>query len=93
LYGFGGERAVVFANLGSPHQTDNVITTPVDKCGDPVAANRQLTMHQAVSPITMFGHRISKGRILLMAVSDETSTVSVVTGWAGFQAAINARHS
>jgi hypothetical protein len=40
-------------------RSDERITTPVGKCGDRVASNRPLTMHQATPSITMFGHHIN----------------------------------
>lgn len=40
-------------------QAEEKVTTPVGKFGDPAAAFRPLTMHQAASRITMFGHRIN----------------------------------
>lgn len=35
-------------------------TSPVGKCGDLAVTDRRLTMHQAASSITAFGHRMSK---------------------------------
>lgn len=46
--------------IGAYDGDDSFITTPVGKCGDRAATSRPLTMHQAASPITMFGHRSSR---------------------------------